>query len=158
MPLGPVIFVVVVALDLVTKMLALRGIEPGTSIEILPFFNLVLVWNTGISFGLLQGDRGPWLLIGLALAISAVLVVWLWREERLRPRLALWLILAGAVGNVVDRLRYGAVVDFLDFHLAGYHWPAFNVSDSAIFVGAAVLLIDGLVYSKADLDKGAGRV
>jgi signal peptidase II len=85
-----------------------------------PFFNLVLVWNTGVSFGMLAGAGGasPWILIGLGGAIAAVVAFWLARERRALPRAALWLVLAGALGNVVDRVRFGAVVDFLDFHAA----------------------------------------
>jgi signal peptidase II len=115
-------------------------------IRVTGFFNLVLVWNRGVSFGMLGGLGGsaPWLLIGLALAVAVALTIWLWRETRLLAGLALGLVIGGALGNAIDRVRFGAVVDFLDFHLSGYHWPAFNVADSAIVVGAGLLVLDGL--------------
>ena len=144
--LGPLLFAVILILDLVTKQWALATFEGLGRVRVTSFFNFVLVWNPGISFGMFQsgGDIGRWLLIALALAIATILVFWLRREQRLWPRLAIWLILAGALGNVIDRIRFGAVVDFLDFHALGYHWPAFNVADSAIVVGAAILVLDSL--------------
>jgi signal peptidase II len=128
-------------------------------VEVTPFFDLVLVWNRGVSFGMLTGGGGvpPWALVALAGAIGLFLLAWLWRETRAPARLALWLVIAGAVGNVVDRLRFGAVVDFLDFHVNGYHWPAFNVADSAIVVGAGLLLLDSLFLRKATIDDGRGE-
>lgn len=149
----------VLAADQLTKELALAHLDPTRPLEVTSFFNLVLVWNRGVSFGLLAGTGGsaPWLLIGLAAAISALLVVWLRREPRSLPRAALWLVLAGAVGNVIDRLRHGAVVDFLDFHLSGHHWPAFNVADSAIVIGAGLLLFDGLFARRTTIDEGRGE-
>jgi signal peptidase II len=115
-------------------------------IRVTGFFNLVLVWNRGVSFGMLGGlgASAPWLLIGLALAVAVALTIWLWREARVLTGLALGLVIGGALGNAIDRARFGAVVDFLDFHLSGYHWPAFNVADSAIVVGAGLLVLDGL--------------
>jgi signal peptidase II len=115
-------------------------------IRVTGFFNLVLVWNRGVSFGMLGGlgASAPWLLIGLALAVAVALTIWLWREARVLTGLALGLVIGGALGNAIDRVRFGAVVDFLDFHLSGYHWPAFNVADSAIVVGAGLLVLDGL--------------
>ncbi len=134
----------VLALDQTSKAIVLALlIEPITVTE---FFNVVLVWNRGVSFGMLGGlgAAAPWLLIGLALAVAGVLMVWLWRETRLLTGLALGMVIGGAIGNAIDRVRFGAVVDFLDFHLSGYHWPAFNVADSAIVVGAGLLILDGL--------------
>jgi signal peptidase II len=115
-------------------------------IEILPFFNLVYAENRGISFSLLHMDSaiGPYVLSALALAIVAGLLWWLRRVSRAWPATAGGLVMGGAVGNVIDRLAKGAVFDFLDVHVAGYHWPAFNLADSAITVGVAMLLIDGL--------------
>lgn len=144
--LGPLLFAVILIVDLVTKEWALATFDGLGRVRVTSFFNFVLVWNPGISFGMFQsdGDLGRWLLIGLALVIATILVFWLRREQRLWPRLAIWLILAGALGNVIDRIRFGAVVDFLDFHAFGYHWPAFNVADSAIVVGAVILVADSL--------------
>jgi signal peptidase II len=144
--LGPLVFLAVVLLDIQTKELAVAD-HPGQGRGgVTGFFNLVLVWNPGVSFGIFRsgGEAGRWLLVVLAIAIAVILVFWLRRERRLWPRLAIWLILAGALGNVADRIRFGAVVDFLDFHAFGYHWPAFNVADSAIVVGAVILVLDSL--------------
>ena len=119
---------------------------------ITPFFNVVVVWNTGVSFGLLQSKSSlaPLLLSGLALAIVAALAVWLRRAENRFVASALGLVIGGALGNTFDRLAFGAVLDFLDFHVAGYHWPAFNVADSAIVVGVIALLYDGLFRARTD--------
>lgn len=133
----------VVLLDQATKAWVLASFRLMESLVVMPFFNLVLVFNSGAAFSFLAGAGGwqKWFFVGLALAISAWLLGLLRKHagERLLPT-ALALILGGAVGNVIDRLRFDAVVDFLDFHLAGYHWPAFNVADSAITVGVALML------------------
>lgn len=146
---GFLLALLVLALDQLTKWLALANLDPYQPVEVTPFFNLVLVWNRGVSFGLFAGagELGPWLLSLMAAMIGAFLIVWLYRETRTVTRAALWLVLAGAVGNVIDRVRFGAVVDFLDFHAFGYHWPAFNVADSAIVVGAGLILLDSLVLA-----------
>ena len=146
--------------DQVTKLWALRTLDERVVIEVTSFFNLVLVWNTGVSFGMLQGfgDVGRWGLVALAVIVGIGLVIWLWRETRLVPRLALSLVLAGAIGNVIDRTRFGAVIDFLDFHAMGYHWPAFNIADAAIVVGAGLLLFEGLFFSAPTPDDGRREV
>jgi signal peptidase II len=115
-------------------------------VEVLPFFNLVTVWNYGVSFGMFNnGSRaGSWAFVGLALAIVVALAVWVARSGRLLPAAALGLVIGGAIGNVIDRLRLGAVFDFLDVHVAGWHWPAFNLADSAITIGVILLLLDSL--------------
>jgi signal peptidase II len=156
---GPLLALAILVLDQATKWLALASLDSYQYREVTPFFNLVLVWNRGVSFGMLNslGDHGPWLLTLLAGAIGAFLIVWLLRETRPVTRLALWLVLAGAVGNAIDRLRFGAVVDFLDFHAFGYHWPAFNVADSAIVVGAGLILLDSLVLSQTRTKFGRGE-
>jgi signal peptidase II len=156
---GLALAVAVLAADQLTKHLVLRDLVMGQPVEVTSFFDLVLVWNQGVSFGLLNGAGGSsrWWLIGLAGAIAALLIAWLWRETRALPQAALWLVLAGALGNVTDRLRYGAVVDFLDFHLGGLHWPAFNVADSAIVIGAGLLLIEGLFLRRTTMDGGRGE-
>jgi signal peptidase II len=149
----------ILALDQATKWAALRWLDLYEPLVVTPFFNLVLVWNRGVSFGMLAGAgrHGPWLLTGLAAAIGAFLIVWLYRETRPVTRTALVLVLTGAVGNVIDRLRFGAVVDFLDFHAFGYHWPAFNVADSAIVIGAGLILFDSLVLSQRTTTLGRGE-
>lgn len=115
----------------------------GEQMMLTPFFNLVFVFNTGAAFSFLAGAGGwqRWFFIALALGISIWISVLLRRHagETLMP-LTLALILGGALGNVIDRITLGAVVDFLDFHLAGRHFPAFNVADSAITVGVALML------------------
>lgn len=134
------------ALDQATKWWVLTYLmNPLRVIPVNPVFNLVLGWNRGVSFGLVSADHPatPWLLSSLALAIIAGLVVWTIRGPRFWMTASVGLIAGGALGNVVDRLRHGAVMDFLDFHAAGYHWPAFNLADSAIFVGVALLLLVG---------------
>ena len=118
-------------------------------IEVLPVFNLVMVWNRGVSFGMFGGGAvAPWLLAAVAAAVAVALGVWLMRAEGRWLALALGLIVGGAVGNIVDRLRFGAVADFLDFHIGAYHWPAFNVADASITVGVALLLIDALLIRR----------
>jgi signal peptidase II len=146
--LGLVVAGLVVVLDQLTKWAVLSWLDQPVALT--PFFNLVLVWNRGVSFGMFDSDGAlaPWLLSGLALAVTVALLVWLRRVEHPLTAVGLGLIIGGAVGNVVDRVRFGAVVDFLDVHAAGWHWPAFNVADSAICVGAALLLADGLLIHR----------
>lgn len=115
-------------------------------LQILPFFDLVMAWNRGVSFGILNND-GRWnavLLSVLSVAISIGLIVWMRKAQSRLVLLALGGIVGGALGNVIDRIRWGAVADFLDVHVMGYHWPAFNLADSAISVGAVLLVLDAL--------------
>lgn len=137
--------VVIVVIDQITKALVLQGFALHQSVAIAPFFNLVLVYNTGAAFSLLS-DAPGWqreLFIGIAALASAWIVYLLARYSHQRLfSLSLSLVLGGAVGNVIDRVRFGAVVDFLDFHAAGYHWPAFNVADAGITCGAILLVWD----------------
>ncbi|MGQ0664050.1 MAG: signal peptidase II [Pseudomonadota bacterium] len=146
---------IVVALDQAAKFyfLALLGAEGRRTIEVLPFLNLVPVWNYGISFGMLNpgSDSAKWVFVALALAIVLGLLVWLRRIEPAWVKVALGLVIGGALGNVIDRLRFGGVFDFLDFHAFGWHWPAFNLADSAITLGVAILLIDALFGAKQAL-------
>lgn len=120
--------------------------RPPQVIEVTPFFNLVMGWNRGVSFGMFNeySEAGAWILSGLALVIISVLLVWLYRAPERRVQLAIGAIVGGAIGNVIDRVRFGAVADFLDVHAMGYHWPAFNVADSGITLGAIVLVLDSL--------------
>lgn len=155
---GPALFAAVLVADQVSKAAALASLDAGGGVAVTSFFNLVLVWNRGVSFGMLGGADQPWALVALALVIAGVLVYWLRREARMISRLALWLVLAGALGNVIDRLRFGAVIDFLDFHVGGYHWPAFNVADSAICIGAGLLVLDSFVLSRAGAGERTGGV
>jgi len=146
--LGLLLAAAVLALDQLSKWWILAVVmDPPRTIAVAPAFNLVMGWNRGVSFGLFGGDDAlsPWILIGVALAIVAVLGRWLWQTEDRLLGAALGPVIGGALGNVVDRVRFGAVFDFLDFHWAGYHWPAFNVADAAITLGAAGLLVHALV-------------
>ena len=119
-------------------------------IVLTPFFSLVRRHNLGVSFSFLATDHpiGRWALAGLALAISAILVVWLARTRDGVTALGLGLIIGGAFGNVTDRLLVGAVQDFLLFHWHGWAWPAFNLADSAITVGVVLLLVEGFVVNR----------
>lgn len=147
-PLGLSLAAIIVALDQATKIVVLDvWMTPVPRVvEVTGFFNLVLVWNTGVSFGLLAGLAAwmPYLLAGLSLVIAAFLIVWLSRAQHVLPAAALGLVIGGAIGNAVDRLRLGAVADFIDIHAFGWHFWAFNVADAAISVGVALLVIDGL--------------
>ena len=140
----------VAALDQLSKWFIVAQImNPPVQIEVTSFFNLVLAYNRGISFGMFAAgsELGKWMLVGLALVISGFLLRWLFQSSRPYSIIALGLILGGAVGNVIDRVLVGAVVDFLDFHAFGTHWPAFNVADTTIFLGAAGLIFESF-FSK----------
>ncbi len=131
--------------DQALKFYVLFGLEllEKKVIEVTSFFNLALAWNTGISFSLLDGGAETrWLLTAGMLVITLVLVIWYFRTDEVLPRLALPFVVGGALGNVADRVQYGAVADFLDFHYAGYHWYTFNIADMAIVGGALLLLLD----------------
>ena len=119
---------------------ALSAVRPA--IEATPFLNIVLVWNRGISFGLFNRDSDwqPWLLVGLTLVIVAGLMIWLRTVRDRWTTLAIGLIAGGATGNAIDRVRFGAVVDFVDFHVGGWHFATFNVADAAITCGVAIVL------------------
>lgn len=116
----------------------------GGYLQVTGFFNLVMVWNRGISFGLFQsGETGRYVLAGFAIVVSIGLLVWLRRGQPPLTALGIGAVLGGAIGNVLDRLGRGAVADFFDFHVFGYHWPAFNVADAAITLGVFAILLDG---------------
>jgi signal peptidase II len=112
-----------------------------------PFFNVLLIGNTGISFGMFHGHRrlGEIVLVGAALAIVVGLLWWLWRTRNGLVAVAIGCLIGGALGNVVDRLTRGAVVDFLDFHLGQWHPFVFNLADTAISIGVGLLILDGLL-------------
>jgi signal peptidase II len=141
------IALIVIVLDQFTKTLILHYFLHGDSRYVTSFFNIVRVHNSGAAFSFLAGASGwqRWFFIGLGIVVSGF-IVWMLRTQG-HQKLFAWslsLILGGAVGNVVDRMLHGYVVDFLDFHWAGWHFPAFNVADSAISVGAALLILDEL--------------
>lgn len=145
--------VLTVILDQVSKELLLRFLmelrEPFKVIDGL--FQLVMVWNRGVSFGLMSGDGAlpPWVLSGVAIAVCIGLFLWLRRTDRLLTGWGIGLVMGGAIGNVIDRSRWGAVFDFADFHVRQWHWPAFNVADSAIVIGVGLMLIDSLAGERS---------
>ncbi len=148
LPLGLAVAAVVLVLDQITKWWILERVfaDGWRVVEVTSFFNLVMVWNRGVSFGMFADEAHymPYVLSAVAVAVAGVLFAWLMREERRFVALGLGLVIGGAIGNVADRLRFGAVADFLDFHAFGWHFWAFNVADAAISVGVALLVIDGV--------------
>lgn len=137
----------VIVLDQIGKLWVVRDFFYGESLQVTSFFNLVLAHNTGAAFSMLA-DAGGWqrvFFIAIAVIASGV-IAWLLRKHRDEPLFCLALsgILGGALGNLIDRVRFGYVVDFLDFHALGYHWPAFNVADMAITGGAILIVWDSL--------------
>jgi signal peptidase II len=138
-------FAVIVA-DQVTKTIILNWLDLYQTVPVMPFFNLTLAYNTGAAFSFLASAGGwqRWFFVILAAVIVTVLTVWLSRLAKTAKleAISLALIIGGAVGNVVDRLMHGHVIDFLDVYVGTNHWPAFNIADSAICVGAVLLIID----------------
>ncbi|WP_455208168.1 signal peptidase II [Kaarinaea lacus] len=146
------ISLVVVALDQLTKSAAVASLVLFQPVEIFPGFNFTLMHNEGAAFSFLSDASGwqRWFFAIIAIGVSVGIVVWLKRlpaDHRLTA-VSLALILGGAVGNVWDRILLGYVIDFIDVYYASYHWPAFNIADSAISVGACLLIIDSLRHSK----------
>ena len=158
--LGYLTFALTLAADQMTKFAILEVADDRAwSVTVTGFFNLVLVFNKGVSFGLFGGAGLPYqhlILSGIAIVVGLVLLNWLRQDLGQRLSLAYALIAGGAIGNAIDRLRIGAVVDFLDLHYAGQHWPAFNVADSAIVIGVLLVIADALFgsgeKSKKDVD------
>lgn len=151
--LGLSIAAIVTFFDLLTKKLVFSMLDElgsiNPEIKVFDFFSLVKVWNRGVSFGMFnQLENSQMIFVLLQGGIALGLVFWLWRNQKLHFAIALGLIIGGAFGNVIDRVENGAVADFLDFHLYGYHWPAFNFADSCVFIGVAILLFDDLIFSK----------
>ena len=143
--------------DLLSKRLIFSILENIASTEqthnpeitISNFFSLVYVWNRGVSFGMFnQLENGQIILSILQGSIALILFYWLYQNKKPHLVYALGFIIGGAMGNVIDRIRNGAVADFLDFHIASYHWPAFNLADSFVFIGVAILIFDDLIFSK----------
>jgi signal peptidase II len=119
-------------------------------VEVTPFFDIRMVWNYGVSFGLFpaEDEVARFVLIGFQIFVSLALFIWLLSVRHAILASAIGLVIGGALGNVIDRFMYGAVADFFDFHLFGYHWYIFNVADAAIVVGVALLLLDALVLRR----------
>jgi len=143
-------------LDQVTKAMATAYLQMWTPVEVMPYFNLMLAHNTGAAFSFLADAGGwqRWFFSILAFLVSIAIIVWI---KKLKPEektlgIALAFILGGAVGNLIDRLRFGYVVDFLDFYVGDAHWPAFNIADSSIFIGAAIMIISSFRQPAAEKD------
>jgi signal peptidase II len=136
---------IIIFADQISKWIVLATLRPGDSIYVAPFFNWVLTFNAGAAFSFLSDAGGwqRWFFTVLALGVSVWIVSMLRQHTgEFRLSLALTLIVGGALGNVIDRIRFGAVVDFVQWHAAGYYWPAFNVADSAITIGAVLMVWD----------------
>lgn len=148
----------IIVLDQVTKGMAEQYLEYGRPMVLTSWFNLTLQYNPGAAFSFLS-DAGGWqryFFSGIAVVISAVLIVWLYRlptGQRLLP-LSLALILGGAIGNLWDRVALGHVVDFISVHYGGYFFPAFNIADSAITVGAVLMILDSVLAPRPDTTGG----
>jgi signal peptidase II len=138
----------VIVLDQFSKYAVLHWLLSGIVVQpMFAGFNMVRAWNTGVSFSMLNnyGHLGAWLLSALAVVIVLMLYHWLKREDNRLTQAALGMIMGGALGNVIDRVRFGAVFDFLDFYVGNIHWPAFNAADSFICIGAAIILTQAIV-------------
>lgn len=133
---------------------------PPTHIEITSFFNMVMVWNKGVSFGMFASAESymPYILGGSALVLCVILGVWMCRAVHLSTQIPLAMIIAGAVANVWDRARFGGVADFFDFHWGDWHYPAFNIADCCIVVGVLCLAVDGLIFEARRLKRDSNNV
>jgi signal peptidase II len=146
--LGIAIAAVVFTVDLATKLWVLDGLalEATGPIAVTPWLEFVLVWNRGVSYGLFQQDSetGRWILVAVTVVATIALAAWMARTTSRLSAVALGLVVGGAVGNGVDRVVYGAVVDFVHFHVADFSWYVFNVADAAIVAGAALIVLEAL--------------
>jgi signal peptidase II len=131
-------FLFVLLSDQISKYVIVKTMALGESRYVFPFFNIVMVENKGITFGILNGKIHSSILIFISFVVIVYLLIWV--RKNLSHLLPMVFVVSGALGNIIDRITYGAVIDFLDFHLLGYHWPAFNIADSFIVIGAFVLL------------------
>jgi lipoprotein signal peptidase len=155
---GLILALVILLADQASKwwILEIVDLDQVRQVVLTPFLNLTMVWNRGITFGLFSGG-GPWnalILAAIAVVIVAVLLRWMARAETRLVALALGAVAGGAIGNVIDRLRFGAVVDFVDVHAWGFHWYVFNVADAAIVCGVGVLLADALFRRRKPAREG----
>ena len=148
--LGWIVIIAAIAADQASKLAVDFLITENHVYAITSWFNLVKVWNTGVSFSMFNnhGNIGRWVLIVLAVAVSLCLIYLMCKESNRVKQVAYSLIIGGAIGNVIDRIRYGAVLDFLDFHYKTYHWPAFNLADTVICVGAGLFILMEILNGK----------
>jgi len=144
----------IIVLDQITKTIADRNLDLRVPVEVFPGLNMTLCYNKGAAFSFLSNAGGwqRWFFMAISLVVSIALVYWLRDVDKNRKALTwgLTLILGGAVGNLIDRSMYGYVIDFIDVYYEYWHWPAFNIADSAIFVGASLLIFDMFTYREAD--------
>ena len=151
--LGIIIATTVIIADQSTKWLIIEHVmQPPRAIYINKFFNIVLTWNNGISFGLFNNNNNYANAIIISIVASLIVIFllnWLLKAQTKRLSVALGLIIGGAIGNIVDRITHGAVIDFLDIHFNVYHWPAFNLADGSITCGAILLVVDSLFSRNA---------
>ena len=146
--------VVVIMLDQITKQIAANTLEMYQPVAVMPMFNWTLMHNTGAAFSFLSDEGGwqRWFFTTIAIIVSTVLIAWtskLKADEKWQA-IAFALILGGAIGNVIDRIIHGYVIDFIDVYYQQWHWPAFNIADSGIFVGVAVLIIESFRQHKRE--------
>ncbi len=146
--LGLLIAAVVAGLDLYSKYFVFNFLDNSglehPELKVFSFFSLVKVWNSGVSFGMFNNlAYGKYIILSVNIAILLILLVWLHRNKITYISIAIGLIIGGALGNIIDRIFNHAVADFLDFYIGAYHWPAFNLADSAVFLGVVLLLLEG---------------
>ncbi len=158
--LGLLMAILIAGLDLMSKKIIFNIIDQYhlnhqyensnfNELKIFSFFSLVKVWNKGVSFGMFnQLNNSEIIFSCIQGGIGLALLFWLYQVQKPYLAIALGLVIGGAFGNTIDRILNGAVADFLDFHIASYHWPAFNLADSSIFIGIAILLFDEFVFNK----------
>ena len=144
----------VVVVDQITKYWAETALRYAEPVELLSWFNLTLLYNRGAAFSFLAGAGGwqRFLVLGIGVVAVTVIVLWLrrLRAHETLTAVGLALILGGAIGNLIDRAVYGHVVDFIDWHYGGWHWPAFNIADAGITVGAVLVVLSGFRKHEAD--------
>lgn len=153
MIIGLLVAGLVIVLDQLSKIMVFEYLSKSAPVvEVCSFFNLVSAWNTGVSFSMFNdlGGSGVYILSLFSLFVVGFLIYWLSKECGKYMRISLGFVIGGALGNVIDRLRLGAVYDFLDVHIGIHHWPAFNVADSFICIGAVLIVCDGFFNSKCD--------
>lgn len=159
--LGAALAVLAFAADQASKLWMLRGFDlPERSpVAVAPGVDFVMAWNRGVSYSLFTSDTdaGRWLLVAVTLVASLALAAWLWRSGTALTCAALGLLIGGALGNLVDRVSYGAVVDFVSLHVGSFHWYVFNVADCAITAGVVLLLLEWIVPVKPVATLGAPK-
>ncbi|OQW75994.1 MAG: signal peptidase II [Proteobacteria bacterium ST_bin11] len=147
---------VTLVLDQASKLAVDGKMQLFESIPLMPYFNLTYVHNTGAAFSFLAQAGGwqRWLFAGLAVVMSGIIAVWLYRLQKHETLMAvaLSLVLGGAIGNLIDRVAYGYVIDFLDVYYQDWHWPAFNIADSAICIGVGLMLLESFGFGRKTVD------